>query len=236
MHAKQLVCVVLFLCVKISSHARDFIMPVYSDAGMWNTFSINYAWNKRVTLLFTEEFRLRENYSRLNLFYTNLGVEYKVSRHVKTNLVYRWINKYQEDNTFSFRHRLQWDITAKAFYKKFTLAYRHRLQVEARNIYTSENGRLPEWYSRHKADLSYDLNNKISPYVSVETRYQLFDPRNEESDRTWHRIRFQGGVDYTYSKKSKFGIYYLIQKEFNVSASEDIYITGLEYTLNLKRK
>ena len=122
----------------------------------------------------------------------------------------------------------------KCFYKKFTLAYRHRLQVENRNIQSSESGKVPEWYSRNKFDINYNLTKKLCPYFSTELRYQLHDPRNVESDGTWHRIRFQGGIDYEYSKKSKFGIYYLIQKEYNVSAPENIFITGLEYSLSIK--
>ncbi len=209
--------------------------PVYADAGSWNTFSINYYLNKKFIVLFTEEARFRENYSRLNLFYTNIGLEYKANKYFKTSLVYRWIDKYQDENTFSFRHRLMWDMTGKYFIKKFTLAYRHRLQVENRNVQSSESGKVPEWYSRHKIDISYEITKKITPYFSVETRYQFHDPRNFESDKTWHRVRFQGGIDYEYNKKNKFGVYYLIQTEFNVSAPENIFITGLEYSLTLNK-
>ena len=78
----------------------------YSDAGMWNTFNIEKEINSKITFLFTEECRIKENFSRLNLFYTNLGLEYKVAKNFKAALVYRWIDKYQDDNTFSYRHRL----------------------------------------------------------------------------------------------------------------------------------
>jgi hypothetical protein len=234
MFKKRGLIIVIFLGCMSNFKAKADNSPVYADAGSWNTFSINYSLNKKFTFLFTEELRFRENYSRLNLFYTNLGVEYKLNKHFKTALVYRWINKFLDDNTFSFRHRLQCDATIKYPYKKFSFAYRHRLQVESRNIYTSESGKVPEWYSRSKFDISYSLNKKVTPNFSTEFRYQLHDPRNIESDNTWHRVRFQGGVDYQHSSQSKWGIYYLIQKEFNVSAAENIYITGIEYTISLK--
>ncbi len=226
----------LVLSISYTVVANAAISPSYPDAGSWNTFSISYMLNKKFSLLFTEELRFRENYSRLNLFYTNLGVEYKANRYFKTAIVYRWIDKYMDEDVFSFRHRLMWDATVKYPIKKFTLAYRHRLQVEGRNMQSSESGFMPEWYSRSKLDLSYSLNKKVSPYFSTEFRYQIRDPRNVESDGTWHRTRLQAGIDYEYSKKSKFGIYYLIQFEYNVSAPENIYITGLEYSLSLKRK
>lgn len=219
-----------------SPHAIAGLSPVYPDAGHWNTFAVSYGLTKHVSVLFTEECRIRENYARLNLFYTNIGIEYKANKYLKTSLVYRWIDKYVDENQFSYRHRLMWDATVKYPYNAWSFSYRHRLQVENRNIYSSESGVVPEWYSRNKFEVSYALNSKFSPYISGEFRYQLHDPRNLESDHTWHRTRWQGGVDYEYSKSSKFGVYYLIQKEYNVSAPENIYITGLEYSLTLNKQ
>lgn len=210
--------------------------PIYPDAGSWNTFNVNYGITKKITFLYTQECRFRENYSRLNLFYTNLGIEYKANKYFKTSLVYRWIDKYMDEDRFSFRHRLMWDATVKYPYKKLSLSYRHRLQVEGRNFQSSDAGKIPEWYSRNKFELGYDITKKLSPYVSGEFRYQLHDPRSIESEHTWHRTRWAFGVDYQYSPKSKFGIYYLIQREYNVSTPENLYITGLEYALSLKKR
>lgn len=207
----------------------------YPDAGSWNTLAINYSLNKKWAILFTEECRIRENYSRLNLFYTNIGIEYKLNKYIKTSLVYRSTQKYKDDNRFSLRHRIMWDASAKYGLKKWAISYRHRLQVENRDINSSIDGYIPEWYSRNKFEISYQLTKKISPYLSAEFRYQLHDPRSVNSDGTWHRNRYQGGVDYEWSKKSKFGIYYLIQHEFNIEAPENLYITGLEYSLSLKK-
>ncbi len=216
-----------------ASFANDENSPYYSDAGSWNTFNVSYGFNKRFSLLFTQEFRLKENYTRLNLFYTNLGVEYKISKKLKTSLVYRLTDKFLDDNTFSFRHRFMWDATVKIPYKKFSFSYRHRLQVEYKNLYSSETGSIPEWYSRSKFEIAFKATKKISPYFSAEFRYQICDIKAEESQGTWHRTRYQLGIDYQYSERSKFGIYYLIQNEYNVSIPENQYITGLEYSLSL---
>jgi hypothetical protein len=78
------------------------------------------------------------------------------------------------------------------------------------------------------------LNKKLSPYFSAETRYQLFDPRRVISQDQWHRIRLQAGFDYKLNKFSKVGMYYLVQRVFNVANIENIYITGLEYSISLK--
>ena len=204
---------------------------VYPDAGSWNTFNIEFKFNKKLTGLFTEECRFKENFSRLNLFYTNLGIEYKISDFVKTALVYRFIEKYQDDNSFSFRHRIMFDLTLKKKFGKIGVSYRQRIQAEERDIYSSNDGYIPEWYSRNKFTFKYDTDKRYTPYVAIELRYQFRNPREWESDKTWHRRRYSLGVDYKINKKSTFGLYYLIQHEFNVALPQELYIVGLEYSI-----
>ena len=208
--------------------------PTYSDAGMWNTFSLDYAINKKVSVLFAEELRIKENYTRLNLFYTNIGVEYTLNKYIKTSIVYRPIQKILDDNTFSNRHRLMWDASIKYKIKKISLSYRHRLQVEAKNIQSSELGHVPEWYSRNKIEIGYQATKKINPYIAIEMRFQLADPRLISAYHQWDRIRYQFGVDYKLNGFSKVGVYYLMQRLFNVPSDENLYITGLEYSMSLK--
>lgn len=219
------------LVIAQRAHAKNDI--TYPDAGMWSTLSIDYALNKRWAILFCEELRLRENYSRLNLLYTNIGMEFNGGKHFKTSLVYRNIERQNLDNSFTIRHRLMWDATLRTKYKRWSLAYRHRLQVEYRAIQSSNMGKIPEWYSRHKFELGYQYNKRLSPYAAVELRYQLHDPRNMVSDQTWHRVRYQLGFDYRVNKFSKVGLYYLMQRVFNVSNYENLYITGIEYGISL---
>ena len=183
--------------------------------------------------MFTQECRIKENFTRLNLFYTNLGLEYKFNDFFKAALVYRFIEKYQDDNSFSFRHRLMLDLTLKKKLGKIGLSYRQRIQAEERDIYSSIIGNLPEWYSRNKFAAKYDTDKRYTPYAAIELRYQLRNPREWQSDNTWHRNRYSLGVDYKLNKKSTFGVYYLIQREFNVVLPQNQYVIGLEYSLSL---
>src|SRR3954469_26067637 len=192
----------IFLFAYCQLPTANCVAQDYPDAGLWTTFNIDKELAPKVTLLFTEECRLKENFSRLNLFYTNLGLEYKVAKNFKAALVYRWIDKFQDDNTFSFRHRLMLDLTVKHKFGKITASYRNRTQAEVRDIYSSRAGTVPEWYSRNKFGLKYDIGKRYTPYASVELRYQLHDPRNIESDNTWHSSRYALGMDYKINNKN----------------------------------
>jgi len=209
-----------------------FSQTVYPDAGSWNTLNVDFSLNKKISAIFTEELRFKENYSRLNLFYTNIGAEVKMSKNIKVALVYRFIEKYQDDNSFSFRHRLMLDITFKKKFEKIIFSYRQRIQAEVRDVYSSEIGHLPEWYSRNKFSIKYDNDKRLIPFAYLEIRYQFANPRQWQSDNTFHRNRYAIGANYKLNKKSDIGLYYLIQKEYNVVNPQNLYITGLEYNIS----
>lgn len=203
------------------------------DAGLWCTFNLEKNINQKFTLFLTEEYRVRENFSQTNLFYTDLGLSYKPADFIKISLSYRCVEKFIEDNAISFRHRGMLDIALKRKFGNFAISYRQRIQAEVRNVYSSEIGNLPEWYSRNKFQIKYDFDKPVTPYVATELRYQISNPRSIETDKAWHRCRVFAGLDYKKNDRNTFGLFYMIQREWNVSAPQNLYILGLEYTLTL---
>jgi hypothetical protein len=224
---------IVFLLFILLGFVANSFSQSSNDAGLWTTFNIEKEVKKNVSVFLTQECRLRENFTRLNLFYTDFGLEIHPFKPLKVSLAYRMIDKFLIDNSFSYRHRLMLDISLKQKIGSFSLSYRHRLQSEVRNVYSSNKGGIPEWYSRNKFELKYDLNKHISPYLAAEYRYQIDDIRNDESNGLWHRQRYSIGIDYKKNDKNSYGIYYLIQNEYNVSSPQNIYILGLEYNYKL---
>ncbi len=226
---KSLLFFITSSAILICSYA-GFSQKLIKDAGMWNTISFKHKFNKKFALLLTQEFRLKENYSQINVTYTELGLEYSHKTNIKTSLVYRNIQKFQYQSPLSFRNRLQWDILIKKNFGKIGFNYRHRLQTEVKDYFTSADGKLKEWFSRHKVGVKYDLNYKWNAAVSGEYRLQINDPRSPEYNMGFHRQRYQAGVTYKINKKQDVGIYYLYQNEFNIQDLTDIYILGIEYS------
>lgn len=201
-----------------------------SDAGMWNTFSVKYNFAKKTYLAIDQELRIRDNYNRLNLFYTNIGIGQKFGKALKVELTYRSIQKYLDDNTFSYRHRLMTDFILKKKFGTIVSVSRLRHQIEVKDFYTSRDGRYPEQYFRFKTEIKYDNGSRLTPYVNTEIRYQISLPRGNGpyENNSIHRIRYSAGFDYAFSETFSAGIYYLIQNEFNVVLPENIYITGFQ--------
>ena len=215
------------------------MMPCHAqqsnDAGMWATFTVQHALSKKINLVIDEELRLKENYQRINLFYTNIGIDYKLNKFIKISPTYRSIQKKRLEGTYSYRHRLMLDVTLKKKFKKFTLSERIRYQAEVQDFNTSKKGKLAEQFLRLKTDLKYAVSDRITPYFSCELRYQIHAPRGDgpNYDRGFHRIRNVLGVEYELNKKNSVNLYYLYQTEFNISTPETIYIFGIAYTLTI---
>jgi Protein of unknown function (DUF2490) len=228
---RSFLIILLFLFLQLSSFGYK---PVYADFGIWNTLNITYKLNNKWGLLFTQEWRIRENASRLNLFYTNIGANYALTKGLKTSFIYRHIDKYLETDYFSFRNRLMWDVSYKKDYSNWNASVRHRLQIEWTDFLTNAFGKEPQLFSRIKAEVGYDIG-RFTPNISTEFRAQWTDPRNNEDDDNLSRNRTIFGLDYALNDAIKLGTYYLYQAEFNTVTPQIINIVGLECNLNLNK-
>lgn len=219
----------VFFLVCIKQNAQTGTGP---DACLWTTLNLEKKFSNNLAVLYTQEFRLRENLSQINLFYSDIGVEYGLIKNLKTSLSYRNIQKVLPEGWVSLRHRITWDLNYKKKFNHLSLHYRNRIQTEYRNIYTSVKGKLPEWFWRQKFTAKYELSKRLTPYAAIEFRYQITDPRNQKDDRAWHRVRYQAGCDYQLDKRKSIGAYYLIQNEFETSDPNELYVLGLELTIS----
>jgi len=204
-----------------------------NDAGLWLSVNLEKKLNKRTELFLTQAYRRNDNLMRTNLFYTDIGLSVKPAGFMKISLSYRSVQKYEKEQVFSLRHRVTMDIVFKKKINKITASFRERIQTQVQEVNSSETGRIPQWYTRQKIELKYDLDKPIEPFIAAEFRYQLHDPRNIESDRTWNRARYVAGFDYKMNEKNSCSFFYVIQNSFNVSAPENSYVIGLSYTLSL---
>ena len=200
-----------------------------TDAGLWTTLSIDKKLNNKFSANLTEEVRLFQNVQRLNLAYTNLGVSYKLNKYVKLSAVYRFLQKSQDENYISWRHRIYADAQFKYRYYPFTVVYRARLQSQVRDYFTSRDGKIPERYWRNKFDVKYELGHGISPYIAAEFRYQFKNNRNKDANNEFNRGRYYVGCQYQHSESKTFDFYFMNQREFNVNNPERNFILGIEY-------
>ena len=201
---------------------------VTDDFWFWSTVSLDKKISQKFGVSFDEELRLFDNASRINLFFTNVGINYKLNKNFKFALVYRFISKNQDIGPYSRRHRLYFDASYRNKWYNFTYVYRIRFQGQVRDYYSSDKGKYIESYMRHKIDLKYSYK-KFTPYLAAEFRFQFTNPHFNEGDDLWDRERFYIGCDYDLTKRSTFGAYFMLQRDMNNERLQHDYVAGIQY-------
>ncbi|HRH66916.1 MAG TPA: DUF2490 domain-containing protein [Bacteroidia bacterium] len=200
-------------------------LKAQDDAGLWTSVSLQHKFTQQWAGAVSEQFRLFDNCSRVDQFFTDLSLEYNITKKLKASLNYRLISKNNE-TYYSTRHRFYLDLSYKLKIDPLVISLRERIQEQFRDIHSSETGKVPEWYSRTKLNVKFDLNRKYTPYLATEMFYVIDNAK--ETDRVIDRYRYEAGVDYEINLKHSINLFYLIQHSL-VSPAND-YIIGIGYT------
>ena len=207
----------------------DSGMSQNRDAQLWTSVSAEVKLMKRLAAGFSQELRFNENMTEAGTIYTDLGVEYKLNKRFQVSVNYRFVEKRRKDNYYSFRQRIYIDFKYDEKIKPFQLLFRSRLQDEYADIGREPDGGVPEYYIRNRLGLKYDKWKKFSPYVSVE----VFSPLNARYRILLDNLRSTAGIEYAFTKHHKADVFYMIQKEINVSHPETDFVVGLGYSYKL---
>jgi hypothetical protein len=209
-----------------------FCSPVMSqvkDAGLWTSVNFEAKVIKKLTATLSEEVRFNENITEVGAFFTDVGLTYKLNKHFQFAVNYRFTERRTVENYYSLRHRIYADVKYEKKLKPFQIQFRSRLQDQYADIGRALDGGIPEFYLRNKISLKWDLNKPSTPYLSVE----LFSPLNYPRYNAFDGMRTSAGVEYEFTKHHKVDIYYMIQKELNVSNPKTDFILGLGYFYKL---
>jgi hypothetical protein len=199
------------------------------DFGIWGTISLEKKLSDKFYAELDEELRTFDNASRIDQFFTNAGIQYRLNKNFRFGLTYRFINKSRDDMSYSKRHRILVDASYRKKVYNFTFIYRLRNQWQVQDYFSSDDGKYPETIMRHKVDVKYQVKN-FTPYIAAEFFLQLNDPRFHEADNSFTRQRFYSGMDYELNKRETLGAFFMIQRDLNVENLQREYVLGFEYS------
>jgi hypothetical protein len=171
---------------------------------------------------------MNENINELGTFFTAAGFTYKISKLFRISVNYRFTNKRELDDSYSKRHRYYFDLSVREKFKPVILQFRTRFQSQYKDMYSSEDGLVPSYYSRNKFTLKFDLDKKYTPYIYAE----LFIPIiNSESNYSIDNARYCAGFEYSFNRMHALDLFYMIQRQYHVSDPQTDYIVGIGYNL-----
>ena len=219
----SLFIVILFCLNSVVSPAQ------VNDAGMWYSLNLEKKLTKNITAEAGGELRLNENFSELGTFFTEAGIEYRLSRQVAFSLGYRFTQKRRVDDSYSSRHRLLVNLNLKQKWGMMNFGARFRYQSQYADINSSEDGKIPLNYLRVKVNGKADLEKRYAPYISYEAFIQL----NRPEGMLYDNYRVAAGIEYEFNKKSSVNLGYMIDREINVNDPWTNYVVTLGWTFKL---
>lgn len=194
----------------------------------------------------SEEFRMKDNFTAVDRFYTSLGLSYKPCPYFKLGLSYTLMNIHDwssdsESWSWKMRHRTNLDLSGMYRTGNLKFNLRERLQ------YTYKMGEMNSYQSprnelmlRSRLKISYEFQSKpVEPYFSVELRntlnavsYSSYTHTIEPGDNVLYndayisRVRLQPGVSWRLSRRSSLDFYllgdYVFEKDYDANKQGDL--------------
>ena len=216
----------ILLCRAISLNAQE--SAVMSDLEMWNNFAISKKIGDRWKVSLEEELRFTKDISRFDMFFTDLGLDYKINKHFSAGVNYRFYQNKDNDGIFKSQHRLSAGVSYKQKIKRFTLGYRLQFQNKDEEFLSVNSGNNVA-NLRNKISVDYNIKNfKLEPYFQAE----LFRKYEKDVDPVFNKVRWTLGASYPITKKSDIDLFYRIDNELNITYPKNTYILGLGYKIS----
>jgi hypothetical protein len=177
-----------------------------ADFGTWCSVGIKKKINKKFSASLTEQLRMYDNSTRLNVFYSDIGIGYKINDFFKVSAYYRNIIKNVEYQQYSYRHRFYADIEFRTSYEQMEFKFRTRFEREINQTVFSEKDLIPGNVNRNKFNLSYKMED-FEPFVS----YEIFIPFSNTLAE-FEKERYSVGLSYKFTKNLSCNLFYLLQR------------------------
>ncbi len=203
------------------------------DAQFWMYFKLEKKVYKNLSIALSQQTRITQNFSTLSYGFIDVGPRYKLNKyfHFGASYVYGINDDFYRKNysrkMLSNRHQYYGYVSIHYSYRRWEIINRCMIQGQVKDIYTSDNGFIPDYYYRNKTTVEYEITKKIIPYFSTDIYYLIND--NSQYGNQVNRVRYYLGVNYRLSKRSNIDLYYLIQKAYNSKFYEIEYVVGLNY-------
>ncbi len=201
-----------------------------NDFGFWPGLKISKELTHKLSLNFWTQMRSTENATRPMNYFNDLCLSYDLTKKISIEGAYVNVEHLQLDDRLSIQHQFYVDASWKSkIAKRLYFKYMPMLQVMFTDYYSSEKGKVPEYYIRNKFRLEYNLSKRIDPFCFVEPRHFL----NKETPGYLNRMRYSLGFNYRINNHNSVDVYYMIQQEKNLANPTTLYIFGINYNLSL---
>lgn len=217
--AIHLIFYILFLT------ASGGAQQIPKDFQFWQNIEVEYNLNRRWLGSWQIQTRFNENSSRFSYYYSDAGIMYRVTKNLRLNADYIFIQKKRINETFSTRHQYNVFLNYRFKTGKFTLFDRVLTEGQFTDPRTSKNGfHLGDIYLRNKTSIRYKVIKGLSVYLSGEIYYRV-DGRDFENK--FNRYRLSTGLLQKLNENWLLEAYYLFENNIKSKIPNQNYIFAL---------
>jgi hypothetical protein len=195
----------IFLVSGLTGSAQEY----YNDAQLW----LNLCFEKEVTKAFDIRLkfqnRFNQNVSELGRAYVDIGLTYKINKHIKLMADYAYVQKRSNSGLYRPRHVGSAAVLFRKDIKFLSFIYRNMLQARFIDPYNSKAGYVGYYFDRNKFTVRYELTKRFSLYVAGEVYVPLNDPLGFAISRT--RSYLGTIIDLTRSQQLELFFMYQMQ-------------------------
>lgn len=200
-------------CLLISTICGSNLHAQHIDGGSWIGAGIEFKPIKDFSVNLNEEIRYNISIGSLYQLNSNVSVDYKINKQIKTGIEYRYsIRDGRNTNRFGL------SASIKDGFGDFDLGLRSKIQYSP----VPDGPEGSAW--RNKASLSYKINKHFYPFVSGELFYTFSNTINQ-----FDNYRLEAGIDHHINKHNDLGISWIFDKEFNVNNPGTMHVLTLGY-------
>ncbi len=204
------------------------------DFEFWSAVELKYKIDKKWSLTLAEQLRLRDDASNVDIYFTELGLNYNIDKHFGLGLNGRFIRDNDDvGKVQGYENHFRWNIDGRYKHKidRFDLKYRLRFQSKNELGLAASQTEPASNTVRFKFGTDYNFKSwKLDPEFSTE----IF--KGMDSDDPLDKIRFTLGTTYQTKSYGDFGAFFRLEKELKSSYPKTTNIVGFKYRYTLKRK
>jgi hypothetical protein len=197
------------------------------DFGIWYGAGVEKELFKKLDLGFEASIRTHDNASKIEEFFFEIGLNYKINKYISAAVSYRFTEFDEDDDSFHPRHKWFADLKGKLPLGDLDISARLRFQERYKTYFEDENDRESKDVGRIKLTALYDIPSfPANPFIAAE----LFFPMFTETERYVEKNRFMAGFEYNISKKHSIELEYMFQRDF-MPKLRDMNIISVNYQI-----
>jgi hypothetical protein len=230
---RNILCIAL-ICFCCCLTAQEY----YNDAQVRTHLTVEKKIGKRFGIALTEQNRITNNVSVLSRASLDLGLSFKVNKFLRIVGDYVYVTKLNKYGTYVPRHWYSAGVILRKDIKYWRILYRNIVQV--RNQPMNSDARYEtRYYDRNKLTVKYEINKRITGYVSEE----LYLPLNDPGWKRFDRSRSYIGTEISTFKDQQLELYFMFQQQLHNSdwfsqkkrypdkLLNRFYVYGIAYTI-----